>query len=153
MNYHGGGGCENTYYGHGVRKQPKEKWYYYYDPGSCVEKYYQKYYHPSCYEPENYTDKYSRRSNSGCSNFVAANEPEIKIIVAKVEWKQIDGEDTEAKESEKSCIICLSNVPNCVLSPCMHMGFCIGCANELQKEKTCPICKQEIETPKRLYDP
>ncbi len=79
---------------------------------------------------------------------------EKKVIVEKLiqpKWEDVQGEDEEISESEKPCVICMTNKPQCVLMPCMHCGFCIDCVNHLQKTKKCPLCREKIYTPRKLY--
>lgn len=84
-------------------------------------------------------------------------EPKIlekRVIVEKLiqpKWEDVQGEDEEILESENPCVICMTNKPQCVLIPCMHCGLCIGCVNLLQKTKKCPLCREKIYTPRKLY--
>lgn len=71
-----------------------------------------------------------------------------KIVVAKVEWIQIDGEDTEAKESEKSCIICFSNV---LIVCCLHVciwDFALAVRMNCKKRKYVQFANEKLKHPK-----
>ena len=61
----------------------------------------------------------------------------IKIVekIVTPRWENVKGSDEEISDSEKACVLCMTNKPQCVLMPCMHSGFCIECSNHLQKKK------------------
>ncbi|XP_010907358.3 probable E3 ubiquitin-protein ligase LUL4 [Elaeis guineensis] len=53
-----------------------------------------------------------------------------------------DGDD-----SEKQCVICMSESRDTAVLPCRHMCMCSECANALRLQSNkCPICRQPIET-------
>ena len=84
---------------------------------------------------------------------VVYKDREKVVYRDKVEpWKDVYGEDLEAKTGEKVCSICITNEPKCILLPCMHSGFCIACSNALCITKRCPICRSIIHTPKKIFD-
>lgn len=65
--------------------------------------------------------------------------------------------DKQAEEGDKECIICMENVPNCVIKPCYHKIICIRCSIELCKGKkkgevNCPKCRKTIKKIKRVYE-
>ena len=45
---------------------------------------------------------------------------------------------------QKECVICLSEVKNCVVLPCRHFCLCLDCAESLRKQSSkCPICRAD----------
>ena len=43
------------------------------------------------------------------------------------------------------CFVCITNKPNCVMSPCLHGGLCSDCAKEwMKKNPTCSHCREKI---------
>nr|PVC54006.1 hypothetical protein MACL_00003364 [Theileria orientalis] len=50
-------------------------------------------------------------------------------------------------QSKFKCIVCFDTEINCVLDPCTHFSFCYECVKNL---KTCPICRQKIDSIKIL---
>lgn len=82
----------------------------------------------------------------------------VKEVVKEIprtnlEWEDVTGHDVEVPDDsdDKPCVICMINVPRCVLFPCMHAGLCISCANAVKKSKSCPLCRKRVDTPKILY--
>lgn len=62
--------------------------------------------------------------------------------------------DTLATSEFGRCVICLSNVANCVALPCAHFHFCVGCSRSLvlnAKINNCPSCRQEITEFKKVH--
>lgn len=56
-------------------------------------------------------------------------------------------------ESKKECIICMGEEPNSVLIPCGHLGLCITCAREVQRNsKRCPVCRADINQVHQVYE-
>lgn len=56
-------------------------------------------------------------------------------------------------ESKKECIICMSKEPNSVLIPCGHLGLCMACAREIQRNsKQCPVCRSVIDQVHQVYE-
>lgn len=58
-----------------------------------------------------------------------------------------------------SCIICLSNTPVCVISPCNHKSLCSTCARTMTAQGTkkrgevqCPLCKVEVKKIFRIFE-
>jgi hypothetical protein len=69
---------------------------------------------------------------------------------AKVEVPTNVNADREAKEGEKTCCLCITNVANCAFVPCGHMTVCITCSQQLVDKNTkkmlpCPQCREEVE--------
>lgn len=67
--------------------------------------------------------------------------------------------DEEAKDGAPSCVICTSNVPACVIMPCMHKSLCCECARSLASQGTkkrgqvkCPVCRAEVEKIKKVFE-
>lgn len=57
--------------------------------------------------------------------------------------------DAEAME----CLICFSNTPECLITPCMHGGVCTKCSKDiLQRSKNCPFCRTRINSIKVIED-
>ncbi|KAH0624298.1 hypothetical protein JD844_007998 [Phrynosoma platyrhinos] len=51
---------------------------------------------------------------------------------------------------ENACVICLTNLRECVLLPCGHVCCCFGCFQALPN-RNCPICRSPIERVVPLY--
>ncbi len=72
-----------------------------------------------------------------------------------VNWRNVEGDDEAISENENEdnlqCKVCFTNKINTVFMPCFHAAVCITCANRLQETKICPICRNRIHTPRRLF--
>ncbi len=45
------------------------------------------------------------------------------------------------------CIVCLSDIPNILFTPCGHQCVCADCNKELNKSShNCPLCRRSITT-------
>ena len=66
----------------------------------------------------------------------------------KLNWKESDREDSNAKGSEE-CKICFSAAINTVLVPCGHRAMCLSCAERLDE---CPYCKAKISLAQQCFD-
>lgn len=92
-------------------------------------------------------------------------------VEAETEIKFIEGpskadlaNDKEAVEGEATCIICLTNVPCCIATPCNHMSYCVSCARMLcftnvedespkqVGQQACPKCKKQVEKITRVFN-
>ncbi len=107
----------------------------------------------SCDDDRHRWDNCFKTSQDPEVNIVEKIVEKIKIVEKLIQpkWENVQGSDEEISEFEKACILCMTNKPQCVLLPCMHSGFCIACSNHLKKEKKCPLCRNHIDTPKKLY--
>lgn len=57
-------------------------------------------------------------------------------------------------DGDKTCVICMTNVPCCIALPCAHMNFCVDCSRELckgKKEVKCPLCKDTLDGIKYVF--
>ena len=46
-------------------------------------------------------------------------------------------------QDNNSCMICMTNIPNCIFVPCGHGGFCFQCAELLiENAENCHYCRQ-----------
>lgn len=78
-----------------------------------------------------------------------------------INWRHVEGDDEELpanengtgdeREESLQCKICFTNKINTVFLPCFHAAVCISCANRLEATKVCPICRNRIDTPRRLF--
>ncbi len=78
-----------------------------------------------------------------------------------VNWRNVEGDDEAVPENENEdngeigtnlqCKVCFINKINTVFMPCFHAAVCIACANRLQETKVCPICRNRIDTPRRIF--
>jgi hypothetical protein len=51
-----------------------------------------------------------------------------------------------------TCVICLSAVVDCAMTPCGHASYCLPCANELlMSGRPCAICRQSIYCVQRIF--
>ena len=69
----------------------------------------------------------------------------LKHLYQNYKYSIIKEENQQSIPIEKGnqCIICLENVKDTMLYPCMHSCICYQCYSKLS-EKKCPICKQMI---------
>ncbi|KAJ7324702.1 hypothetical protein JRQ81_017722 [Phrynocephalus forsythii] len=58
--------------------------------------------------------------------------------------------DLAEEPPENACVICLTNLRECVLLPCGHVCCCFRCFQALPN-RTCPICRGAIERVVPLY--
>lgn len=67
------------------------------------------------------------------------------------EEESFDHEGGDDKVSE--CVICRTNISNCVILPCMHVIMCVTCSREYMSndKEQCPLCRGEIQSIKRLH--
>lgn len=92
--------------------------------------------------------------------------PEREMLrIQNKDWINVDGEDevletdeaNEANEANEEtnntlrCKICMENKINTVLLPCFHVVCCTSCANQLRTTRVCPICRNRIETPRKIF--
>lgn len=69
----------------------------------------------------------------------------------KAEQQHPIGIDYMAQRGEKTCSICLTNIPN-ISGVCGHLCCCIECSKKLYKERgLCPICRKEWEDLRLVY--
>lgn len=55
--------------------------------------------------------------------------------------------DTLKEETDETCLICMTELPNVLINPCEHFCLCIECAKELIKTTSkCPICRTVIDS-------
>lgn len=53
---------------------------------------------------------------------------------------------------EPECMVCLTERPNTLLSPCGHMHMCEGCTRHwLANNNTCPTCRAPVVSSQRVY--
>jgi hypothetical protein len=57
--------------------------------------------------------------------------------------------DTLAKDDERSCVICETNVPVIMFMPCNHFAFCKGCSELLNE---CPLCRRVVDHKIRVHE-
>ncbi|XP_061490506.1 mitochondrial ubiquitin ligase activator of nfkb 1-A-like isoform X2 [Rhineura floridana] len=63
---------------------------------------------------------------------------------------QSAGLDPSEEPPENACVICLTNLRECVLLPCGHVCCCFRCFQALPRH-TCPICRSSIDRVVPLY--
>ena len=52
---------------------------------------------------------------------------------------------TDAEESQRECVICLTLDKNTLFKPCKHVATCFGCAQVIMaSNRECPICRQTV---------
>jgi hypothetical protein len=105
--------------------------------------------------------KDSKKAKSKKRTAVEA-EPEIKFIEGPS--KADLANDKESGDGEATCIICLTNVPCCIATPCNHMSYCVSCARMLcftnvedespkqVGQQACPKCKKQVEKITRVFN-
>ena len=81
---------------------------------------------------------YKLSQNIFCDHIVSCIvKSEIKKFLNHHEIK------TEKKLKDETCCICYDKKINKILIPCKHY-FCSSCAEKLEKDSKCPICRGEI---------
>ncbi|KAJ7555635.1 hypothetical protein O6H91_05G047600 [Diphasiastrum complanatum] len=73
----------------------------------------------------------------------------IKRIIwmdgTRYERHSIYGVSKNENDSEKQCVICMSEPKNTAVFPCRHMCMCNKCAKVIQsRSNLCPICRQPV---------
>lgn len=65
---------------------------------------------------------------------------------SKQTLKNKEGNQEEATEDDKLCVVCFDNPHNTVLDPCGHGGVCNNCIKDILTKKisTCPLCRESI---------
>ena len=56
----------------------------------------------------------------------------------------------ESGEAKSKCAVCLTGAISCAFVPCGHMVCCMRCA-VLVEPSGCPICREPIVMPLRIY--
>jgi hypothetical protein len=56
------------------------------------------------------------------------------------------------EDTEKDCVICMSEKIDTIILTCRHMCLCLSCAKSLSKmgedsKKKCPVCRNCIDSP------
>lgn len=73
---------------------------------------------------------------------------------AKIEEKEEEEKNDDNDETDPKCVICLTNDPCILLTPCSHQCVCDICVKEVlerdDQKKQCPVCRNEI---KDIYKP
>ncbi len=63
---------------------------------------------------------------------------------------RIPGEEKATEiDSDRTCVICLSDIRNHMAFPCKHVITCDVCSKE--RMDTCPICRGIIVTIEKIY--
>jgi len=75
-----------------------------------------------------------------------------EIITARSQRMQSDPVDLTSEGSGdnssggNNCVVCLGRQREVILLPCSHVCMCADCAREIMsRDKTCPVCRAEIE--------
>lgn len=89
------------------------------------------------------------------SNKRPAEEVEEQFVECPLE----SDKDEEAAENAPSCVLCMTNVPACIILPCLHKSVCCACARVLageglkkRGEVTCPICRKDVEKIAKVFE-
>ena len=67
-------------------------------------------------------------------------------LFKRLSLAQINSQEIEEAEIKlEKCFICLENLTNTIIFPCLHTGMCAVCGffNHIKK-KGCPICRRNI---------
>ena len=84
------------------------------------------------------------KSVSGSSNFVNG-KPHITSSFDQ-------NDDEEAPSGSAPCVVCHTNKPIVLFSPCAHLVTCVSCAIKLQElNSPCPLCKAHIVETTRIF--
>ena len=103
-----------------------------------------------------------KKKRAGAKRRREDEEPEIKFIEgpSKAELEH----DKEAADGAPTCIICLTNVPCCIATPCNHLSYCVSCARSLcfasvddetpkqVGQQACPKCKKQVDKITRVFE-
>jgi hypothetical protein len=52
--------------------------------------------------------------------------------------------DKAKKEQKPACVVCIGNVANHVIMPCMHVCLCESCYLLFPDGQRCPMCRSDI---------
>jgi hypothetical protein len=77
---------------------------------------------------------------------VIQGKPE-KVITPSQDQTLIDSKEVPIKKLD-DCLICLTEERQLACMPCGHLCACVSCGYAL---RTCPICRQKIESFVRIY--
>lgn len=58
--------------------------------------------------------------------------------------RDIKIESMDAKLNKFMCVICMTNLRDCLLEPCSHFACCEECIKQLTG-LSCPVCRQSCE--------
>lgn len=76
---------------------------------------------------------------------------------ASIQLPSLTHADEESTDSEKTCVICMTNKRCCAIRPCGHVCLCVRCSHSmvhgeafestpvLQKKVVCPLCRNKVE--------
>jgi len=59
-----------------------------------------------------------------------------------------DNEEKKNMEDFTECVICMDNPKQALMMPCLHVSSCMNCSVALDK---CPICRENIDSIKKIY--
>ncbi|CAG9858935.1 unnamed protein product [Phyllotreta striolata] len=73
----------------------------------------------------------------------------FKLISPNNKYEVVD--DTKLNVSSKGCVLCSDNIKSPCCTPCGHV-FCWNCIFEsLRYQKSCPICREEINRSRIIF--
>lgn len=90
----------------------------------------------------------------GIDDQAARHAPETRTPLnaewsAKLEQQQTIKPKEKDEEEQSLCVVCLTNDPCIMLTPCSHQCVCDICVKELlerdDQKKQCPVCREKIE--------
>lgn len=84
----------------------------------------------------------------GSMNIVKDSDTQVASSKLEKEAAKLCAHSLEELLDMNSCKICFARMVDCVLIPCGHLGFCMGCIKDITE---CPTCTREIEKKLKLY--
>ena len=54
-------------------------------------------------------------------------------------------------DDENLCRVCQDNARAYMIEPCCHYCLCVDCKDDVKETGTCPICRGDITTIKKIY--
>ena len=54
--------------------------------------------------------------------------------------------------TESKCAVCIDNIKSHIIVPCGHKSICEDCAPRILLDRTCPICRQGIQSIIKVYE-
>jgi hypothetical protein len=84
---------------------------------------------------------------------IAASLAENDHMGAVEETTVVEEASTPAQApSERTCCICLTNVPDHLLRPCRHLALCGTCAPRFRRSSLpCPVCRARVSAIDQIY--
>lgn len=106
-------------------------------------------------------NKFVGNNNTEKTVIAVNNEEPIEFVEGPIP-SDLKFDKEQTNENGPTCIVCMENIPNCVVMPCRHFCLCVKCTrtilfgidgSSLTKvgECNCPKCRQSVKSIERLH--